>query len=119
MMRLVLAYLPLALWAAGVLLVGGADVRAVPLPSGWDKGAHFLAYGAGGALAAWAGHWSGRGWGWPGLTFVALVAGFDEVRQSRIPYRSGDPIDWVADALGALAFFLVARRFLRTNAGAT
>ena len=119
MMRVVLSYLPLALWAAGVLLVGGSDVRDVRLPPGWDKAAHFLAYGLGGALAAGAGHWSGRGWGWPGLAFVAVVAAIDELRQARIPHRSGDPMDWAADALGALAFFLVARRFLRTSAGAT
>ena len=119
MMRLIMAYLPLALWAAGVLMVGGSDVRGAALPLGWDKAAHFLAYGVGGALAAGAGRWSGRGWGWPGLTFVALVAATDELRQARIPHRSGDPMDWVADALGALAFFLIARGFLRTNAGVT
>lgn len=119
MMRLVVAYLPLALWAAGVLLVGGSDVGGVQLVAGWDKVAHFLAYGLGGALAAAAGRWSGRGWGWPGLAFVALVAATDELRQARIPHRTGDPMDWVADALGALAFFLVARDFLRRSAGAT
>lgn len=119
MMRLALAYLPLALWAAGVLAVGGSDVRGVAIPAGWDKVAHFLAYGVGGALAAWAGRWSGRGWGWPGLAFVALVAAIDELRQAGIPHRSGDPMDWLADVLGALAFFLVARGFLRTSAGAT
>ena len=119
MTRLALAYIPLALWAAGILAVGGLDVGGAPIPSGWDKVAHFLAYGVGGALAAGAGRWSRRGWGWPGVAFVAVVAVADEIRQSTLPHRSGDPLDLLADLVGALAFFIVARRILRTSAGGT
>lgn len=117
MSRLIIAYLPLALWAAGILVVGGMDVGGVPIPEGGDKVAHFLAYGLGGALAAAAGRWSRRGWGWPGLVFVALVAAADEVRQAALPYRTGDPADWVADITGALVFFLVTRRLLSRSSG--
>ncbi|HUE77876.1 MAG TPA: VanZ family protein [Longimicrobiales bacterium] len=116
-MRLIFAYIPLALWAAGVLVVGGLDLGAVSLPSGTDKAAHFLAYGLGGALAALAGRWSGRGRGWAGLVFVALVAATDELRQAGLAHRHGDPMDWLADMAGALAFFVVARGFLRKRAG--
>ena len=110
MKRLVFAYLPLALWAAGVLLVGGLDLGDAALPGRLDKVAHFVAYGIGGAFAAAAGWWSRRGSGWPGVAFVALVAAADELRQARLAHRTGDPMDWVADMAGALAFFLIARR---------
>ena len=113
MKRLVVAYIPLALWAAGVLLVGGLDLGDFSVPSGGDKVAHLLMYGLGGALAAFAGRWSGRGWGWPGLLFVLAVAAADEFRQAGIPHRSGDPMDWIADAIGALIVFVIIRRFHR------
>ncbi len=117
MKRLVLAYIPLALWAVGVLAVGGLDLGGVSLPSGSDKAAHFFAYGIGGALAALAGRWSGRGWGWPGIVMVALVAGVDELHQVSLAHRDGDPADWVADMAGALVFFVLARGLLRKRAG--
>lgn len=117
MKRLVLAYLPLALWAAGVLAAGGLEFGGASLPSGTDKAAHFFAYGLGGVIAALAGRWSGRGWGWPGLIFVALVAATDELHQVSLPHRDGDPMDWVADMAGALAFFVATRGLLRNRAG--
>jgi VanZ family protein len=116
-MRLLLAYIPLALWAAGVLVVGGLDLGGASLPSGMDKATHFFVYGLGGGLAALAGRWSGRGWGWPGVVFVALVAATDELHQGTIAHRDGDVWDWVADFAGALAFFVVARGFLRKRSG--
>lgn len=111
MRHLALAYLPLVLWAAGVLAVGGLDFGGTSLPSGSDKLAHFLAYGIGGGLAALAGRWSGRGAGWWGVLFVALVAMADELHQGTVPHRDADLYDWVADMLGALLFFFVVRRF--------
>lgn len=118
-MRLALGYLPLVLWAAGVLLVGGLDLGDIRVPAGSDKLAHVLIYGLGGALAAGAGRLSRRGSGWPGVLFVALVAVADEVRQAGLPHRSGDPLDWVADMAGALIAFLLVRRSHGTSAGGT
>lgn len=117
MTRLALAYIPLALWAAGVLVIGGLDLGGHALPSGYDKLAHFLAYGLGGALAALAGRWSGRGAGWPGILFVALVAAADELHQGTISHRDGDPWDWIADMAGALVFFALARGLFRKRSG--
>lgn len=119
MRRLVVAYFPLALWAVGVLVLGGLDLGGVTLPSGGDKVAHLLLYGIGGGLAAMAGRWSGRGWGWPGLITVLLVAAADELRQARLPHRTGDPVDWAADAAGALIAFIIIRRSWGAGAGGT
>ncbi|HSH46486.1 MAG TPA: VanZ family protein [Longimicrobiales bacterium] len=116
MIRVVLAYIPLTLWAAGVLVVGGLDLGVGSLPSGSDKVAHFLAYGVGGGLAALAGRWS-RGAGWWGLVFVALVAMVDELHQGTVVYRTADVWDWVADMAGALLFYSLVRRIPRKGAG--
>ena len=119
MKRLALAYIPLALWAVGVLLLGSLDLGGVTIPSGGDKVAHLVLYGLGGGLAARAGRSSGRGSGWPGLFFVLLVAAADEVHQAGLPHRSGDPADWLADASGALVAFIIIRRSFGAGAGGT
>jgi len=112
--RTILAFLPLALWAAAVLVVGGLEEVPVPtLPRHGDKVGHFLMYGVGGALAAWAGHIRGRGAGLAGLVFVLLTGAVDELRQTMIPTRHGNPWDWVADAAGALFFYFIAGKILR------
>ncbi|HUG38986.1 MAG TPA: VanZ family protein [Longimicrobiales bacterium] len=118
-MRVALGYLPLVLWAAGVLILGGLDMGDVRLPAGSDKLAHFVIYAFGGALAAGVGRLSRRGSGWPGMLFVALVAAADELRQAGLPHRTGDPWDWAADMAGALIAFLLLRRRHRKSAGGT
>jgi VanZ family protein len=112
--RTLLAFLPLALWAAAVFVVGGLEeVRAPRLPAHADKVAHFLMYGVGGALAAWAGRIRGVGAGWGALFFVLLLGALDEYRQTLLPTRHGDVWDWVADAAGAIFFFVVTVSILR------
>jgi VanZ family protein len=112
--RSLVAFLPLALWAAAVFVVGGLeDVRAPRLPPHADKVAHFLMYGVGGALAAWVGRVSGRGAGWASLVFVLLLGALDEFRQTTLATRQGDVWDFAADAAGALVFYVVAVRVLR------
>lgn len=108
-MRFLLAYLPLGLWAAAVLLVGSLDLGTTPLPSGSDKAAHFVMYGVGGGLAALGHRWSGVGPPWLGLVAVAIVAAADELRQARLPHRHGDPMDFVADLAGAIVVFGLVR----------
>jgi VanZ family protein len=112
--RTFLALLPLGLWAGAVLVVGGLEVEPpVAVPRHTDKLAHVLMYGVGGALAAWAGRMRG---GWTGmacLVFVVLVGAMDELRQTQLATRHGDVWDWVADALGAILFYLIGARLLR------
>lgn len=113
MTRLLLAYSPLLLWAAGVLVIGALDPGAASLPSGADKAAHFVMYGVGGALAALGRRWSRRGGAAvsvAALGLIVMVAAADELRQSRLPYRTGDPLDFVADVAGALVFYLLVSR---------
>jgi VanZ family protein len=110
--KTVLAYLPLLLWAAGVLFVGSLELGGTELPAGADKAAHFVTYGIGGGLAAWARHWSGRGSPWAGLAIVAAVGGVDELVQRTIPTRQSDVWDWVADVAGAAAFYFLTHRLL-------
>ncbi len=114
MKRTAQAFLPLALWAAAVLVVGGLEEVPVPtLPRHVDKVGHFLMYGVGGALAGWAGHVRGRGAGLGGLAFVLVTGALDEFRQAALPTRHGDPWDWVADAAGAIIFYFIAATILR------
>lgn len=114
MKRTLLAFFPLVLWAAAVFVVGGLEQVPVPaLPRHADKVGHFLMYGTGGALAAWAGRIRGRGAGWVALLFVLLTGAVDEYRQSLLPARHGDVGDWIADATGAIIFYLVTAWILR------
>jgi VanZ family protein len=112
--RSLLAFVPLALWAAAVLVVGGLEGGRVPtLPIHGDKVVHFVMYGVGGALAAWAGQLQGRRAGWAGLFLVILVGAADELRQSTLATRQGDVWDWVADTAGAIFFYFITARILQ------
>jgi VanZ family protein len=114
--RTFLAFFPLAVWAAAVLVVGGLEtIRTPTLPVHADKVAHFLMYGVGGALAAWAGRIRGLRAGLACLVFVILVGAADELRQATIPTRHGDLWDWVADTAGALFFYFITARILRKD----
>ncbi len=114
MKRAVLAFFPLGLWAAAVLMVGALEVGVSPLPAGSDKAAHFVMYGVGGVLAAWAGRKQGSARAaWIALGLVALTGIVDELHQISLPYRDSDIMDWVADATGALLAFLITDRLLK------
>lgn len=110
MTRSLIAFTPLLLWAAAVLVVGGLDLGIdASLPSGSDKVAHFIMYGVGGALAAWARRYRGGWAGLAGLILVLLTGVADELHQSTVPTRHADIWDWAADAAGAILAYLVAR----------
>ena len=89
-MKLVLAYLPLALWAAAVLVLGTLQLSSGGLPSGFDKAAHFALYGVGGGIAAWTGHSQGPRAGLAALAVVLLTGVADELHQSTLATRQGD-----------------------------
>ena len=114
-MRLILAYLPLALWAAAVLALGTLQLSGTPLPSGADKVAHFVMYGVGGAIAAWTGSRRGHREGLIALGVVLLTGMADELHQSTLATRDADVMDWIADAVGAGLFYLAAGRLLPTK----
>lgn len=116
MTRSLAAFLPLGLWTAAVLVVGGLEIGSPSLPSGSDKAAHFAMYGIGGGLAAWAGRKQGSARAaWLGLTLVVLTGAADEIRQRTLPGRQGDIMDWVADVAGAIFVFLLVDRFLKRD----
>lgn len=116
MNRTVLGFFPLALWAAAVLVVGSLEEIPVPaLPRHGDKVGHFFMYGVGGALAAWAGHVRGGRAGLTGLIVVLVTGAVDELHQATLATRHGNPWDWVADAAGAMFFFVIASLILRRH----
>jgi VanZ family protein len=125
--RAAVAFLPAALYA-GILFALSAQPNPFPfLPPGFllqDKLLHALAYAVLGALL-----FSGfRGTGCSprcALLLSVLVASLygatDEFHQSFVPGRSPDPLDWVADTLGAAlgaSSALVASLALRRPRGA-
>jgi VanZ family protein len=107
------AYAPAIVLAVVILWIGSRSSMPSVIPSiaAIDKLGHFLMYGALGAVAA-------RGWSrsrrrhaavWPLL--AALLMGLaDELNQSRLPQRSAEFGDWIADAAGILAGFALAAR---------
>lgn len=112
MIRRLLAYLPAALWAAALLLLGGqSQIRGPELPVLLDKAAHFGLYAGLGVLAGWgwlrARRWPPSGW----ILVLALLAGaVDEWHQASVPGRSAELADLAADALGiVVAFGMVSR----------
>ena len=113
-MNLVAAYLPLLLWAVAVLTIGTLTISVGSVPSGWDKVAHFVMYGVGGAIAAWTGSRRGAREGWVALVFVLLTGAADELQQSTLATRNADIFDWIADVTGAVvAYGAVAWLFRR------
>ena len=107
-----------ALLASGLALALflGADgfAKAAHLSAPWDKAAHFLYYGAIGALMA---HALGRRWYWGALLAVALLGALDEWNQFSIPGRQSSFFDWLADVLGALTSIYAYRRWWLQDAG--
>jgi VanZ family protein len=113
------AYAPAALWAAAIVLLAGAsDLPEGPAVPHLDKLAHFGAYTVLGLLLGFgwlaAGRWPGRGWL---LAFALTLGASDELRQARLPHRSAEFTDWLADAAGSATGLLVAVRLGRRRYG--
>ena len=117
-MRKVVRWLPLLLWMAIIFYMSGRTRDEVPSFGAWDllvkKGAHFLAYGLC-ALLAWG---AVQGWKRPlrhhsmrPLLFAAIItilyAASDEIHQTFVPTRHGQPLDVLIDTLGGLTMLLI------------
>lgn len=88
--------IPLALWIAG------AQPFAVGLvASPWDKLAHMLVYAVLSCAIGFASGHRGVSAMWIGFVGAVLVGVADETSQMRLPGRSSDIDDLVADAVGA------------------
>ena len=105
-------YLPAVAYAAVLLYFGTRAGGPEILSRGHlDKVAHFSAYAGLGALLAWGWLKAGRRPAAGVLVAAALAQGMaEELLQTRIPGRYGDPLDWLADAAGAITGFMVAAR---------
>lgn len=115
MRRSIRAFAPALIWAAAVWMIGGMEsTPSVPGGYGLDKVAHFTMYGVLGFLLARG--WAAVGWrgGWLLPVVIALLLGIaDELRQRKLPGRSADTADWIADLSGASAGVFIALRMAR------
>jgi VanZ family protein len=98
-------------YVVGLLFLMFVPVPPTPayLPGDFDKLVHVGLFFVLAALA-YASGLGGRG---PAVTMIVVacagLAAVIEVVQSQLPYRSGDPKDFIAGTLGALAGALAAR----------
>ncbi|MDD5306777.1 MAG: VanZ family protein [Deltaproteobacteria bacterium] len=119
-LRICLDWAPAIGIAAGIFALSSIPGSAFPSIR-WpyaDKIAHAALYGLLGLLLALALRRTGRTWGWVRLiavaTIIAAAYGItDELHQKLTPFRSPDPFDAMADAVGALfgaAFYAIVAR---------
>lgn len=104
-------YGPALGWALVLLWLGSRPGVAGPDVPGLDKVAHFMIYGILGSLAGWG--WRHAGNVPRALVVIALacaVGAADELNQRRVPARTADPLDFMADAAGVVLGFAAGRR---------
>ena len=98
---------PPAAWAAIILLLTSVPVPSTPVDDlpGIDKLVHAVLYGVLAFLALRASWERTRGWRLVAATLLGVLcfAALDEWHQAFVPGRSADPLDLLADAVGALA----------------
>jgi VanZ family protein len=103
-------------WRRAVLVLALVTIfvlSLMPVPEGlqvfsWqDKVEHAGAFAMLGLMAAFACLRPARLWVLGLLVYGALI----ELAQSTVPYRSADPADWAADAIGVAIAVLVTRRW--------
>jgi VanZ family protein len=82
------------------IMLGLLFVTSHPVPTGWDKVAHFICFSVITALL-----WRGTAGRAPLAVLASVVAfgALDEVHQLFLPMRSAEFLDFVADAAAALA----------------
>lgn len=92
----------LALAIPTALLVGGAQPAAVGLVQApWDKLAHMAVYAVLSCAIGFASRRQGVAAMLIGFAGALLVGALDELSQTRLPGRSAEIDDFVADAVGA------------------
>lgn len=107
-------------WTAVVLIVNGTPAERLPRTGLWllrfphaDKMVHFGMYAVMAALAYKAlADARDRQPVWFVAIIaaaVAMVGALDELHQAIVPGRSMDPLDWLADAAGAVAAVITMR----------
>lgn len=85
---------------------------AGPPIAGFDKVAHFFAYGLLGTLLARVPAFARVPWGvFAAVALASLYGVSDEFHQSFTPGRSVDAMDWLADTSGAALAVLTYRRW--------
>jgi VanZ family protein len=84
--------------AACAIMLGLLFLRGHPVPSGWDKAAHFATFALITALL-----WRGTAGRAPLAVLGAVVAyaALDEVHQLFMPGRAAELLDFIADASAA------------------
>jgi VanZ family protein len=108
---------PLALYAVAIFVLSSMTHPPVPvLPVRYaDKLLHMVEYAGLGGLLTRALALGGRGLSAraavaASLGLAALYGVSDELHQSFVPHRSADPLDWLADILGAAGGSLLYSR---------
>ena len=102
----------LALLMAAVCALAFDPVPSEALSTGWDKLNHALAFAPLGAVAVLA--QSPSRWRWVRAAAAMLAfGGFIEVVQTRIPGRSGEVADLLADLIGLAVGLALLRIGLR------
>ncbi len=91
-----LASLVFAVSIVTALLLGAP----VPIPDGWDKAAHFVAFSA---LTLFLWHATAGELPLAVVAAVIVLGGLDEWRQASMPGRVSDALDFLADACAAAA----------------
>lgn len=102
------------LWAVAIFLVSSIPKldTAVTRLEGCDKVAHFVEY----FILGWALRYWSRG-GSPGFLAGGIAfAAFDEFHQRYVPGREMSLWDFVADAAGVVAGFLITGAFCKRRA---
>ena len=99
---------------AQLLLLAEPDFAVRIVGATWDKGVHFLFFGAMAFLL-----WVATATRWPLVVWLAVAfIGFaDETLQASTPGRTADFNDWLADGFGAAAVLIVSQR-VSPSAGA-
>jgi VanZ family protein len=112
--RLIISWGPATAWA-GVLFYLSSRPWDLEGPSFQisDKVVHLVFYLVLGATLAWAGRHSRRLWAPAALILVGVVfAASDEWHQAFVPLRDSSVGDFVADTVGILMGFSIARWLL-------